>query len=161
VGEESANEWLGSVAFGDIWIKSAGCSAPCNIVVIPAEAGIQFFLKSPSAMVKSYLRVAPPLRPGFLSLLVQRKEPKKARPPHGATSPCASRLGLAVAQQHFLVLAGDQRDPSRCLSGARPEAYDARARHTGFELHLAFPDYCSAVLRALSDRSILFGYTVL
>lgn len=38
----------------------------------------------------------------------------------------------AVARQDIPVLAGDQRDPSRCPAGARTEACDARARHTGW-----------------------------
>jgi len=47
--------------------------------------------------------------------------------------PALRASGNAVARQDIPVLAGDQRDPSRCPSGARPEAYDARARHTGFK----------------------------
>jgi len=70
---------------------------------------------------------------GLLSLVRPRESNQRESRPNGATTPCTSRLGRAVARQDIPVLAGDQRDPSRCPSGARPEACDARARHTGFE----------------------------
>ena len=51
----------------------------------------------------------------------------------------------AVARQDIPVLAGDQRGPSRCRAGARPEAGDARARHTGLQ---AKPG-CASTIRGL------------
>ena len=63
--------------------------------------------------------------------LPKEKRPKERAPRMAQHPPALLASGMAVARQDIPVLAGDQRGPSRCLSGARPEACDARARHTG------------------------------
>jgi len=96
--------------------------------VIPAEAGIQpcchsresgnpgvEWYRAPRARdLNSYLRVAPPLHPGFLSLLVQRKhDPRMAR-----LLPALRASGTAMARRHLRVLAGHARDPARAEYGS-------------------------------------------
>jgi hypothetical protein len=102
--------------------------------VVPAKAGIQVLkgIARKARDLKIYLWVADPRQVTF-SCLSKKKSPKRKTPRMAQHPPALRASGTAMARRHFPVPAGHARDPARAPTGARPEACDARVRHTGFE----------------------------